>query len=841
MFELLACVALAVSSQTSTVVAATPPSSERLCANLAELASDEMNGRSFRSDDGKRAAEWVAAKFAAAGAVPLQGRASMLVPVAKMPAASPNVVAWFPPRGTTLSGEFILVTAHYDHLANARSGDDRIFNGADDNASGVCGMIAVAEAMRNDVLDVGVVFVGFTGEEAGLVGSSAFVDEEILPLARIRAVFNMDMISRAPDGAIRLDGGPKGKVLVDLLTRLAPAAQLPMVVDTHADWLDRSDQGAFLAVGIPAVLFSCEDHEDYHKVSDEVALVDCTLAAKVATLVTDAVRVYAKEMSPRFEKSPMDATALASGTRVLRIGRSREFAPFWNAASRRRTDKGLDADVWAALVTRLGWKVEQKFITVQDEEQTLRDGEIDVIADAFQADAMRDGEYACTTPYLLSDGVGALVKKDSSLTASSIDGLRLAMLPGNAWRTWASINAPTATIVDATAPIGTLASMVENGEVDALLMDYAAVVVRAQRDKMFSAVLLQARPTVYAFRKQDAAIAALVSKELALMEADGTLPTLRAKYGFIEHRIIGQDKGRVVIRSSSGMIEWEIPCAHNAHDLAMLANGNVLIHPAANRIVELTPMKEVVWQWESKPVAPYTGAVEIHAFERLADGTTMIAESGNLRIIEVDAKGMIMKSVPLTVERPDAHRDTRRVRKTDAGNYLVCHEGLGLVREYDSTGAIMWEYTIDLNKQPATGGHDGHGTSVFNAVRLKNGNTLIAGGNNNRVMEVNKAKEIVWSIERDELKRPDGRPIHLCWVTTLQVMPNGNILFGNTHAGKDNPQMIEVTRGKRVVWMLDDWNAFGNDLCTGVCIDPKPPTQTSNQTSTQSPTRSATN
>ena len=125
MFELLACVALAVSSQTSTVVAATPPSSERLCANLAELASDEMNGRSFRSDDGKRAAEWVAAKFAAAGAVPLQGRASMLVPVAKMTAASPNVVAWFPPRGTTLSGEFILVTAHYDHLANARSGDDR--------------------------------------------------------------------------------------------------------------------------------------------------------------------------------------------------------------------------------------------------------------------------------------------------------------------------------------------------------------------------------------------------------------------------------------------------------------------------------------------------------------------------------------------------------------------------------------------------------------------------------------------------------------------------------------------------------------------------------------------
>ncbi|MFM1804165.1 MAG: hypothetical protein RL136_1044, partial [Planctomycetota bacterium] len=191
-------------------------------ANLAELASDEMNGRSFRSEDGKRAADWLAAKLAAAGAKPLEGRDSMLVPVARMPAASPNVVAWIPPAGAKPSGEFILVTAHYDHLPNARSGEDRIYNGADDNASGVCGMIAVAEALHADKLDVGVVFIGFTGEEAGLVGSRAFVEEEILPPARMRGMFNMDMISRQPDGAIRLDGGPKGKVLVDLLVRLAP-------------------------------------------------------------------------------------------------------------------------------------------------------------------------------------------------------------------------------------------------------------------------------------------------------------------------------------------------------------------------------------------------------------------------------------------------------------------------------------------------------------------------------------------------------------------------------------------------------------------------------------------
>jgi len=55
----------------------------------------------------------------------------------------------------------------------------------------------------------------------------------------------------------------------------------------------------------------------------------------------------------------------------------------------------------------------------------------------------------------------------------------------------------------------------------------------------------------------------------------------------------------------------------------------------------------------------------------------------------------------------------------------------------------------------------------------------------------------------------------------MQVLANGNIIFGNTHAGPDNSQMIEVTRDKQVVWMLDDWKNFGNDLCTGWCTDIK--------------------
>src|SRR5262249_57484428 len=71
------------------------------------------------------------------------------------------------------------------------------------------------------------------------------------------------------------------------------------------------------------------------------------------------------------------------------------------------------------------------------------------------------------------------------------------------------------------------------------------------------------------------------------------------------------------------------------------------------------------------------------------------------------------------------------------------------------------------------------------SIRMPNGNTMIAGGNNNRVLEVTPAGKIVWSIDHKELPG-----ITLAWVTTLELLPNGNLIIGNTHAGPDNPQQI---------------------------------------------------
>ncbi len=283
------------------------------------------------------------------------------------------------------------------------------------------------------------------------------------------------------------------------------------------------------------------------------------------------------------------------------------------------------------------------------------------------------------------------------------------------------------------------------------------------------------------------------------------------------YRVLAVDRGHAAIVNPKGEVEWEYPCKHDAHDIALLANGNVLLITGPTTVVEVTPEKKIAWKHEAKPKEGYKGKVEIHAIQRLDNGNTMIAESGNLRLIEVDKDDKIVAEIPLTVNKPNSHRDTRLARKLDNGNYLVCHEGDGTVREYDGKGKVVWSYKLDLAGRPATPGHgpEGHGTEVFGAIRLANGNTVIAGGNNNRVIEVDPKGEVVWSIGHDELPG-----IRLAWVTTLHALPNGNLIVGNCHAGPDNPQLFEVTRDKKVVWSFKDFKTFGNGTAAARVITP---------------------
>jgi outer membrane protein assembly factor BamB len=275
------------------------------------------------------------------------------------------------------------------------------------------------------------------------------------------------------------------------------------------------------------------------------------------------------------------------------------------------------------------------------------------------------------------------------------------------------------------------------------------------------------------------------------------------------HRILVADYStkRIAIVDASGKIEWEYKI-DDLHDLQLLASGNVLFQTSMTRLVEVEPKtNKIVWEYDAQRMNDDGKRVEVHAFQRVAEGRTMVAESGRARIIEVGKQGAILKQIKMKVDHPSTHSDTRLARKLSNGHYLVAHEADGKVREYDEKGEVVWEYEVPLFGKEKKGGHgpEAWGNSLFCALRLGNGNTLIATGNGHGVIEVTPGKEIVWQVTQDELPG-----IKLAWVTTLQVLKDGNIVIGNCHAGKEQPQIVEITREKEVVWMWKDFERFGN-------------------------------
>ena len=283
------------------------------------------------------------------------------------------------------------------------------------------------------------------------------------------------------------------------------------------------------------------------------------------------------------------------------------------------------------------------------------------------------------------------------------------------------------------------------------------------------------------------------------------------------HKILAADKGIIAIIDFDGKVTWKHQ-AHAVHDLQMLENGNVLFQINQTTVVEVDPKtNKKVFEYNSAVMNGNKGKkVEVHAFQRVENGLTMIAESGPGRIIEVDKAGKIVKQIKLKLNNPHPHRDTRQVEKLQNGNYLVTHEGDSTIREYNSTGKVVWEYEVPLFGKERKGGHgpEGWGNYAFASIRLPNGNTLIATGNGHSVIEVTPSKEIVWHLKQNDLKG-----ITLAWVTTLQLMPNGNYMIGNCHAGPNNPQIIEINKHKEVVWQFKDFNNFGNGLSNFEIID----------------------
>lgn len=287
-----------------------------------------------------------------------------------------------------------------------------------------------------------------------------------------------------------------------------------------------------------------------------------------------------------------------------------------------------------------------------------------------------------------------------------------------------------------------------------------------------------------------------------------------------DHRLITQGNGKLAIVEKDGSISWEMKWG-GIHDLHVLKNGNIMVQRNMREVVEIdVKTKKVVWSYDSSRANGNEGKrVEVHAFQPLSDGNVMIVESGPARIVEVDKEGNLKKEIKLKVDRPHPHTDSRLARKLASGNYLVCHEGDGKIREYDGSGKVVWEYEVPMFGKKAKGGHgpEAFGNKAFAAVRLQNGNTLIATGNGHSVIEVTPAKKVVWKIEQNDLPN-----ITLAWVTTLEVLPNGNYVIGNCHAGPKNPLLIELDpKSKKVVWTFDQFKTFGNSVPNSQLLDVK--------------------
>lgn len=293
---------------------------------------------------------------------------------------------------------------------------------------------------------------------------------------------------------------------------------------------------------------------------------------------------------------------------------------------------------------------------------------------------------------------------------------------------------------------------------------------------------------------------------------------LAASATHAQHRLVTQGNDKLAIVGRDSDIEWEMKWG-GIHDIRLLPGGNIMVQQGPAKVVEIAvKKKEVIWSYNSAEENGNQGQpVEVHAFQPLGQGHVMIAESGPARIIEVDRKGKLLKEIKLKVDHPHPHTDTRLARKLAGGTYLVCHEGDGFVREYDGDGQVIWEYEVPLFGQERKDGHgpEAFGNKAFAAVRLPSGNTLITTGNGHSVIEVTPKKEIVWRLAQKDLPG-----ITLAWVTTIEVLKNGNYVIGNCHAGKGQPLLVEVEpKAKKVVWTFDQFDRFGNSVSNSQLLD----------------------
>jgi len=294
---------------------------------LSALAHDSMEGRRTGTPGADRAAALIAAEMKAIGLTPagdsgfhqkvpfvhaMRGRRSLtlldsLGALANVPDSarrvSYNVVGVLRGSDPVVRDEIVVIGAHYDHLGvGLPVAGDSIYNGADDDASGVTAVLGIASVLaRGKPPKRTVIFMATTGEEQGVLGTRWFVRNPPFPLSRMVADMEIEMIGR-PDS---LAGGPGKGWLTgydrSTMGEMLRAGGIPIVADPYPQmrFFERSDNIVFARMGIPAhTLSSYNLHRDYHQPSDDVSRVDFPHMTSVIRAAAAAARLLADGPAP---------------------------------------------------------------------------------------------------------------------------------------------------------------------------------------------------------------------------------------------------------------------------------------------------------------------------------------------------------------------------------------------------------------------------------------------------------------------------------------------------------------------------------------------------------------
>ncbi len=274
---------------------------QELMAHVTTLAGPDMAGRETGTPGNAKARAFVLEQFRAAGLEPLGKTFEM--PFAferRQPADGKtesvkmqgiNLGGICRGRGAKDNGAIVL-TAHYDHLGVR---DAAIYHGADDNASGVTMLLALARQCRITPWMHDAIFVAFDAEEMGLQGARAFVKTLPIPSNRTIALnINFDMVARGDKNELYIAGTHHTPALKPILEPVASRSKIKVLFGHDSgggqdDWTTQSDHAAFHQAGIPFIYFGVEDHPDYHKPTDTADKINPAFFYQSALTILDAV------------------------------------------------------------------------------------------------------------------------------------------------------------------------------------------------------------------------------------------------------------------------------------------------------------------------------------------------------------------------------------------------------------------------------------------------------------------------------------------------------------------------------------------------------------------------